>query len=304
MDSFECEALPVSSLSLGYCDRLTLSCKTDCRVGKDPVTNLPYQDCRTGYGCQAENGINKCVMKTCLEQGGASFACLPGKYCCGEDKDEDGVADPCPPASELDSAGCYQAPSPPFCAKCMGPEDCIKLTLPSWQNHCKNGSKSPSCAPYPMACIGYQNTQTGAKVGVCAPATVNDDTFDSFGRAKSVKGCPAKYTPIYYALDLGSGGDDYCASDDQCSNGNAPGSGRCAPLLKINLPDGGHPKACVCTVGGPLSQCPSQPDAGLYTFCRNGKAGETEQCMVTVVCAAPEDYVFRDPKSQYGGCSF
>ena len=109
MDNLECPVQPDTSIYFGYCDRGQYdggdACKLDCRTGNDPVTQKPYKDCREPYGCKLENGINKCILKTCVEQGGASIACNRGEYCCGEDKNLTDAGDPCPPASQRGPPG-------------------------------------------------------------------------------------------------------------------------------------------------------------------------------------------------------
>lgn len=85
MDNVECPELPNDQPYLGYCDRGTFTCKTDCRTGNDPVTGLPFKDCRPPYACAADGGTNYCRLLTCVEQGGAGVACAQGEYCCGEE---------------------------------------------------------------------------------------------------------------------------------------------------------------------------------------------------------------------------
>lgn len=308
MDDLECPVQPESSNYFGYCDRGAFQCKLDCRTGNDPVTMKPYKDCRSPYGCKEEGGMNKCILRTCVEQGGASIACNVGEYCCGEDKNGDDAGDPCPPTNEHDLAGCYKAQSPPFCTKCESNDDCANLSIPSWQatgpNACTNGSKSPSCSLHPIVCYGYQRPGTMDpmnQVGVCAPATHNDPRKDALGRGIDTKGCPSGFSAFYNRIRFVQG-DDFCNSDEQCRAGGAD-AGRCGIDTTQRLADGGHPKACICTVGQP-GQCPNQADAGIYSFCKFGNVGELQACMNTVSCRASTPYVFRDAGPPFNGCGF
>lgn len=300
MDNLECPVQPDTSIYFGYCDRGSFQCKLDCRTGNDPVTQKPYNDCRSPYGCKETSpGVRECILRTCVEQGGASIACNTGEYCCGEDKNGDDAGDPCPPASERDQAGCYKAQSPPFCTSCQSNDDCTNIQTPSWQNNCPAGIKSPSCSPHPILCYGFQDPMTMRQVGVCAPATHNDPRKDSFGRGFDSKGCPAGFSTFYNRIRFVMG-DDYCNSDDQCRAGGAD-AGRCGVDLTQTLRDGGHPKACLCTVGA-NNQCPNQADGGVLSFCKFGNPGETQACMQTVSCLPSTQYVFRDAGPPFNGC--
>jgi hypothetical protein len=181
----------------------------------------------------------------------------------------------------------------------MSAADCQNIPIPSWMN-CSNGSHSPSCSPLPFECYGYQNPQTGDQIGVCAPATYNDSSIGADGRRKDSKGCPATFSAVYSRVTVNGMGDDYCGSDSDCQTGND--AGRCATDLTTTLQDGGHPKACLCTVGSAVEQCPNTPDGGVFSFCRYGNAGDTQACMHTVSCFAPNAYIFRDGGPPFEGC--
>ena len=301
MDDLECPVQPDTSIYFGYCDRAAFTCKLDCRTGNDPVTMKPYNDCRAPYGCkQVSPGVNECVLRTCVEQGGASIACNTGEYCCGEDKNGDDAGDPCPPVSERDPAGCYKAQAPPFCTACMSNDDCKNIQTPSWQNNCTNGSKSPSCSPHPILCYTFQQQMPMKEVNICAPATHNDSRKDAFGRGFDSKGCPAGFSAFYNRVRFVDG-DDYCNSDEQCRTGGND-AGRCAvDTTAPRLRDGGVVKACICNVGQP-GQCPNQADAGVYSFCKFGNTGEVQACMQTVSCLPSTAYVFRDAGPPFNGC--
>ncbi len=301
MDNQECPEQPPASIPLGYCDRGTLTCKTDCRTGTDPSSGVAYKDCRSPFACASDGGspdagsVNFCRLLTCVEQGGAAIACTRGEYCCGEDKNNDGVADPCPPVSDRGPDNCYTAPKPPFCTTCMSNDDCKNQQLPAYLQGggaCANGSKSPSCSPMPMLCL-----QASMNTAVCAPSTFNDGTRDVFGVGRDIKGCPAGYPPIIIRPKLAMG-DDYCNTDSDCSQGNDGGS--CKPEQALTLKDGGHPKTCQCTVGT-ANSCPNN-DAGLTSECKFGISGQTLPCVQSVVCAASNGTLFSDAGSPVFGC--
>ena len=310
MDNQECPEQPPMSIPLGYCDRGSFSCKTDCRTGTDPVSGSAYKDCRAPYACASDGGspdaggVNFCRLLTCVEQGGAAIACTRGEYCCGEDKNNDGSPDPCPPASERGPDNCYTAPKPPFCTLCMSSDDCKNVQLPAYlsgSGACANGSKSPSCSNLPMLClnVGPRPGTMMPNINVCAPSTFNDGTRDSYGVGRDVKGCPSGYPPIIIRPRLAMG-DNLCNTDSDCNQGIIDG-GSCRPEQALTLMDGGHPKTCQCTVGSPVSQCPNN-DAGLSSECKFGITGQTVPCVQSVVCLPSSSILFADAGPPRFGC--
>lgn len=302
MDDLECPEQPQTSVYLGYCDRGAFQCKTDCRVGTDPITGSGYKDCRAPYACAADGGTNFCRLLTCVEQGGASIACTRGQYCCGEDKDGVGGADPCPTAA-LGPDNCYDAPKPPFCTTCQSQADCTNAQLPAYltgAGACPNGSKSPSCSPLPMQCIYAGDRPGGAQgVNICAPSTWNDGTRDSYGVGKDVRGCPAGYASTYFYPQMIQSQDDYCSVDADCNVGTD--AGRCQPDLTQRLQDGGHPKACLCTVGAP-NQCPNNPDAGVTSVCKFGVTNQTVPCIESINCTPSPGVAYQAVGAPRYGC--
>ncbi|MFZ5468954.1 MAG: IPT/TIG domain-containing protein [Myxococcota bacterium] len=284
MDNLECPESPPTVNELGYCDRASFTCKTDCRLGIDPTTAQSYADCKPSYKCAPADGGNACVLQTCAEQGGARIACRRGQYCCGEDKNGDGNADPCPPATQLGPDKCYDAPEPPFCFTCQNDDDCKNFNPPAYltgPGACTNGSKSPSCSPLPSLCIyGGNRPDNSQGVNVCAPSTYNDSTKDSFGVGKDQRGCPAGYAATGFRPKFVQG-DDFCNSNADCSVGND--AGICDFDTSVRLQDGGYPKACLCTSPGQVGQCPNDPDAGITSVCKFGIATPTV-CLQSVVC--------------------
>jgi hypothetical protein len=296
MDTLECPPAADTDIALGYCDRHTFTCKKDCRTGGDPVTGLPYTDCRPPYACAVDAGVNVCRLQNCMEQGGASVACSRGQFCCGEDKNGDGQADPCPPTAQQGPDGCYNVPTPPFCTTCMDASDCAKLTLPTWAT-CGNGSNSPSCSTLPMECV-YAGDKNGMQgVNICAPSTFNDRTPAGMYTTREQVGCPRGYQLSVVRPSFGQG-PDYCETNADCSVGtNDAGSCEADPTLRQQ--DGGMLKSCRCAVGSGASQCPNDPDAGIISSCRTGTSGARAMCMVSVVCVPPPGAAYL-PVDQYG----
>lgn len=300
MDDHECPDQPPESIYLGYCDRSTFACMADCRVGADPVTGQGYRDCRAGFKCVTQSsGVRECVQQTCLEQGGARMACRRGQYCCGEDKNFDGVADPCPPVNQRETNNCYDAPQPPFCLSCKSHDDCKNYTPPAWLTPCANGSKSPSCSPLPNVCVYAGDRPNGAEgINFCLPSTYNDSTPDDAGVPKDYRGCPAGYGVEGIRPKLVQG-DNYCNTNADCSRGND--GGLCAPDLGLTLQDGGHPLACLCDHPTLPSACPNEPDGGVTSVCRFGIA-KPRACFQTVVCTPSPGMAYRDAGPPDFGC--
>ncbi len=335
MDNLECPEQPNDQPYLGYCDRGTFLCHDmDCRPGNDPITGKAYADCRSPYGCKTENGMNKCVLKTCLEQGGASRACSIGEYCCGEDKNFNDAGDPCPPVNERNAVGCYRAPSPPFCKPCrifcdmMGcvvQERCdtgLPGYLTSEPDHCTNGSQSPSCAqlpngvPIPNLCSIYKVDNvpmvSNTLHGYCQAATHNDTRVDMTGLSRAQAACPAVFNarPVPYSppvvptmqTDLLTPSNEFCDSDSDCQIGND--AGRCVQtnLVPAKPMMGGPRKACLCNVGSTRPQCPVDRDAGIFSFCPDGTPGSEQVCAQSVTCQVGNPYIFgaRDAGPLFG----
>lgn len=302
MDNMECPELPNDQPNLGYCDRGTFECRTDCRIGSDPA-GVAYKDCRAPFACSSDGGVNICRLMSCVEQGGAAIACSQGEYCCGEDKNGDGQADPCPPSDQRNAAGCYHAPVPPFCTTCESQEDCQNPSLPSWlsgANACANGATNPACSPLPSVCMGVPVGQ-GQQINVCMPATWNDISLDALNRRRVDVGCPRTYRAEYLRIDMAEQSDNYCETNDDCNVGTD--AGICDFDPELRLQDGGMLKACRCTVGAPgvvtRDMCPYAADAGIVSECQAGVTGQTRSCIDTVVCT-PSANILLAPLDELG----
>jgi hypothetical protein len=268
MDVRECSSLPPGSLSLGYCDKGTFTCESDCRTGTNPATGKPYSDCVGGYKCQASASGNQCVEVPCYEIGKVN-ACGLGRLCAGEDRTGDGVGDPVPSGVTAESNGCYQAPVPPFCQKCTSHEQCNTF-----------GNFSGSGLPY--ACLGVQDGDTGRAENVCVVSTFNDERQDAMGQPRNRAGCPNGYGPMDLFLDL-SQTADYCASHADCGP-----KGLCAPDALLGK------KTCMCTRDG-ASTCPTN------TVCKKSNL-TTDRCVVTIGCYPNAFALWTETSS--GGCGF
>ena len=74
--------------------------------------------------------------------------------------------------------------------------------------------------------------------------------------------------------------------------------------LTAVIADPEHPNGCICTVGATGEQCPNKADAGVNSFCQVGIPGETQVCLVSVNCLAPNAYIFSDGGPPQNGCGF
>jgi hypothetical protein len=299
MDSLECPPLDPNQPNVGYCDRATFSCKSDCRVGADPVTGLPYRDCRVPYACSNNTGAPVCKLQNCAEQGGAEVACSRGEYCCGDDKNHDGLADACPPSSQQNEVGCYVAPVPPFCAKCTKNDECLSVGVPSWMT-CSNGAKNPSCAPFPASCINMGKRAGGADgVSICAIPTLNDLTSTPLGQRKDLMGCPVGYAVTSVRPRFHEKSN--CETNADCNLGTDAGS--CEPDPELPIADGGLEKSCRCAVGSGSSQCPnSSADGGVTSVCKAGQPGARAACIVSMACVPKGADLYKNAADS--GCGF
>ena len=172
MDDEECPVLPSTSLTDGYCNRATLRCETDCRVGIDPTTGGEYQDCRPGNKCEVQiDGRRVCKPKTCAELGGAAVACRPGQYCCGEDLNGDGIIEPVPASTDPVSQ-CYDMPKPPFCTTCASDADCAGLPNPSsspLRSLCLNAPPAPEARTPVLSSATRRRSTSPASMRRAAP---------------------------------------------------------------------------------------------------------------------------------------
>ncbi len=309
MDSLECEELPSGQPYLGYCDRGTFECKEDCRPGVDPVTALPYKDCRSPYACTADAGVNFCRLESCVEQGGAAIACAQGEYCCGDDKNFDGVTDACPPLAERNAAGCYKAPKPPFCTVCgvgadltdpmqagLADAECLALMPPQWVT-CANGAKTPNCSTLRPRCVyAGDKAAQGDGVNVCALPGVNDIGTVSLRYGDTRKdqiACPNNYRSQFIRPQPNPSMTGYCQTNEDCSPRLADGSadpdggGICEPDPELRLMDGTLLKACRCEAGTADLNCPNgaYPIGPLNSFCKAALPGTRSYCIETVVCS-------------------
>lgn len=322
MDNAECPELTDAGPYLGYCDRGSFVCKSDCRPGVDPVSAVPYKDCKPPFACAADGGTNYCRLETCKEQGGAGIACAQGQYCCGDDKNFDGVADPCPPLTQQDPAGCYAAPTPPFCSECaagmplnmgvtadqqaMADQECLSLMSPTWAT-CPDGGHSPNCSPLKPTCqyAGDRGMSTG--INVCMWPSVNDvgTVMLRYGPTpKTQIACPTNYSVQYVRPQPNPSDTGYCQTNADCSvlpDGGSSDAGVCEPDPQLRQQDGGLLKACRCDAKSLDAQCPNGPAmiGNVRSFCKDAVTGSRSFCIETAVCTPPRGSVYK-PTTEFG----
>ncbi|MDP2272830.1 MAG: hypothetical protein Q8K32_18985 [Archangium sp.] len=318
MDTAECEELRDAGPYIGYCDRGSFVCRSDCRTGTDPLTGTPFTDCRPPFSCNNNAGVNFCKLETCKEQGGAGIACAQGEYCCGDDKNFDGTPDPCPPLAQQNPAGCYKAPTPPFCTECgagndfsmgvdsmvqaMADQECAAQAAPSWAP-CANGSKSPNCSPLIPKCqYAGDRAPMMAGIAVCMLPSVNDvgTVLLRYGETpKAQIACPTNYSVSFVRPQPNpSQGVGYCNTNADCSvltDGGVSDAGVCEPDPLLRQMDGGLLKACRCDAKSGAAQCPNgtAPIGEVRSFCKDGVTGSRQYCIETAVCTPPRGSVYK-----------
>jgi len=316
MDNAECPELMDAGPYIGYCDRGSFVCRSDCRAGSDPLTNLPFKDCKPPFSCAADAGVNFCRLETCKEQGGAGVACAQGQYCCGDDKDFDGIADPCPPLTEQDPAGCYVAPKPPFCTECaagtpfnmgvtadqqaMADQECATKMIPAWAR-CRDGGTSPNCSPLKPSCQYAGDRGMSVGINVCMWPSVNDVgtvTLRYGPTPKTQIACPTNYSLNFVRPQPNPSMTGYCQSNADCSvlpDGGTSDAGVCEPDPLLRQQDGGLLKACRCDAKSGAAQCPNGTAAigQVNSFCKDGVTGSRQFCIETAVCTPPRGSVYR-----------
>lgn len=300
MDNLECPAPDAGSIYLGYCDRNDRTCRTDCRVGADPVNGQPYRDCLSEYTCVQDGGVRECVLKKCAENGGVT-ACYPNQLCCGEDRNLDGIPEACTGAVNIGQNQCYQAPTPPWCQVCNEGDH---LFCNQWPG--ADPSLPNLC--YPLGPRPGEQQPSG--VSMCAPSTLNNTTRLADGTLAAAHGCARGYyaTNVPYDVKIFGGStpdpEDNCATNADCQAGGMNPSGTCGRDFSVFLPDGGNPLACLCTQPGQVGECPRW-DAGSgfggQSVCKS-TAGTTSSCLLTVVCRPNSLLPFRAPGPPDYGC--
>ncbi len=304
MDPLECPQNPPTQPELGYCDRATFVCRTDCRVGTDPTTGKAYPDCQRGYACANDAGVpdagNICRRQSCVELGGTK-ECARGQLCCGEDRNYDGIAEPCPATVTLEANRCYDPPKPPYCTVCNpqnGNADCAGATFEGLRPN-DGGSALPSLCVFGAQPQGQQPTF------VCALGAVNDFSIVN-GQAVAAKSCPAVYDLIsppidFYIVDpSGMAADpDNCKTDVDCNKGHDAGHCGIDPMRKQQ--DGGPVLSCLCDNTNPnLWKCPTQRDGGYLSVCPGGPG--IQVCAESVVCRPPQGMLFQPRGNPNYGC--
>ncbi|HEY3449694.1 MAG TPA: hypothetical protein VGK67_25290 [Myxococcales bacterium] len=237
LGDIECPELPIDNPSNGFCERETGTCMTNCRIGEDPVTSLPFTDCKGGFKCARPTPTEPgaCVEQTCAEQGGTQQFCRWNEICCGED--HDGNPDT-PPEPCTDSTGavigqpgkCYRAPNPPWCAPC-DPADVLSCTKATF----------PTSAKDPNLCIAFGPDGAGTDRG-------NSCMFACESSSQCPKGFNCKDIELTCNADPSVCGDPARCQD----SGEKDGEGK--PIMW-----------CRCTTAGDQAECPALLDASKPT---------------------------------------
>lgn len=128
VDDMECPEPGSGSEYLGYCDPYQQACTwNNCRMGVDPRNgcgvNDPYLDCNTTHKCVEDEGqpegYGVCVLKNCIDNGGAMLDCKGGQFCAGEPMismmtgEEEG--EPLPVPDDVPIGVCYDMDTPVWC---------------------------------------------------------------------------------------------------------------------------------------------------------------------------------------------
>jgi hypothetical protein len=304
MDPLECPPNPSTVDELGYCDRATFVCRTDCRTGTDPTTGKAFPDCKRGFACEknADGGTqNVCKQQSCVTLGGTK-ECARGQFCCGEDRNYDGVAEVCPATAALEANKCFDPLKPPYCTECNpqnGNADCAGAAFEGMRPN-DGGAALPSlCA--------FGGTRTGSQTPtfVCMLGAVNDFSIVN-GQAVAVRSCPAVYElsspPIdFYIVDpSGMALDpDNCKTDVDCNKGHDAGHCGIDPFRKQQ--DGGAVLSCLCDNANPNAwKCPAQRDGGYLSVCP-ANAG-IQVCAQSIVCKPPQGMLFQPRGNPNYGC--
>ncbi|MGQ0507537.1 MAG: hypothetical protein ACT4TC_19720 [Myxococcaceae bacterium] len=276
MDRLECPANPSSQPELGYCDLAKFACFSDCRLGKDPVTQAPFADCQSSHQCApgpVAGGPNVCRKQPCAEAGGTK-ACAQGQLCCGEDRNGDGVAEPCPAGVAFEANKCYDPPRPPYCTVCASNADCTKFP--------GMGGRDGG-TPLPSLCLDNING-FALPAAVCQLSTVNDFTLQADGQTAAKRGCPAQYevnlgpVPTAGAVEF-----DMCTTDADCRAGHDAGVGKCGSDPRRKLPDAGTVKSCLCDNSTKAWVCPRVPGETFFSICP--ALPGPQACAQSVTCA-------------------
>ncbi len=218
----------------GYCDPNTFSCQFgNCRTGPDPRNGCgaedPYQDCAVTHKCVEDAsqplGYGVCILKNCIDNGGAALDCRIGQFCAGEPmKDlltgqEEGS--PLTPPAGVPVGVCYDMDTPAWCASgCGASEDCRAASIygdpnnPDWCLFDLNGDGAGECT---WGC------EYGAQ-------------------------CPGRWGCSSAGLEVQCEGLRECQADADCGAGN-----RCVDLMVngrvyANWPQGVTPfRVCECS---------------------------------------------------------
>ena len=213
LDDMECPE-PSGSEYLGYCDPFKQACTWDnCRQGNDPRAgcgvNDPYIDCATTHKCVAdevtpEDGYGICVLKNCIDNGGAMLDCKGGQFCAGEPMIdmmtglESTLDGPLPPPQDVPIGVCYDMDVNLYCGTGCTPGD----------NSTCNGAGMPGRHP-------------DDNPGYCMPTQAGGQCY--FGCRYQAE-CPGMWMcssqSLTVATALPAAGLKVCEDNFDCGTGN------------------------------------------------------------------------------------
>ncbi|MHB1847226.1 MAG: hypothetical protein ACYCWW_20575 [Deltaproteobacteria bacterium] len=234
---------------------------TACRIGIDPATALPFQDCIGGYGCELPDGGSPpapsdagpplhgaCFQIPCnAVPGGGHNACAAGQLCCGDGDGGTSCGGAAPGA-------CYPAPNPPWCVSC-------DPNAGTYFN--------PGCAqggdgfPGPIACLPASGLGTNPPAYCGSACDVKEEWT-----------CPAGWQcqrQPYLVSQCSACGSASCLDAGQDQNGNPLDQCGCAAQAPCPFVPALYPElasCATCPLQGNTPLCAkAQDDAGYNCLC-------------------------------------
>jgi cysteine-rich repeat protein len=199
---------------MGYCSPKTLECEfSNCRTGPDPRkgcgVNEDYADCTMRYKCvedaSQEENYGICVLKNCIDNGGANLDCSGGQFCAGEPMRDmmtgEEVGNPLPVPDNVMPGACYDMDVPVWCETSCNPGD---------NSGCRGNGVPGRSALNPGFCIPTMSGNWcyfGCQYAAECPAGW---------------GCSSAETRISggsYQGQTGDFGYEYCQDDFDCAEG-------------------------------------------------------------------------------------
>lgn len=219
--------------SNGYCDLQTLACSKGCQK---------ESDCFSGFKCSA----GACVEKTCVEKGGANFACAFGEFCCGEP----GSPTPCPNGVAVGK--CYPAENPPWCG-----DGCSPLGTATTPMSTPGGFERPQAS----RCVQAQGTEAKGTVNLLFHSCDKEDPKKA--------ACPRSWECMSFI--------QFCEGDADCGP-----NGKCSD---IDAGTAGKYKGCSCSDGNACpspSACGVDDEGNSTGICMASWCDNLRNCGLTL----------------------